>query len=80
VKRGDNITLTRKVKSHGSGPDVIGPKPPKPPRMTIADLAKEMREGFKELKSDVQGLKSDVQSIDARLTKVENILERNNLH
>ncbi|MDR1234864.1 MAG: hypothetical protein LBJ97_02140 [Mycoplasmataceae bacterium] len=29
VKRGDNITLTRKVKSRGPGPDVIIDKPPR---------------------------------------------------
>jgi hypothetical protein len=59
----------RKPPFHG-GPDQREPKPTKPPRITIAvlattvaDLAKEMREGFKELKSDVQ-------SIDARLAKV----------
>ncbi|MDR1234646.1 MAG: hypothetical protein LBJ97_00980 [Mycoplasmataceae bacterium] len=48
VKRGDNITLTRKVKSRGPGSDIIIDKPP---RMTLNRLA-EMFIDFKKVVED----------------------------
>jgi hypothetical protein len=39
IKRGDNITLTRKVKPRDPGPDVV--LPPKPPRKSLDERIAE---------------------------------------
>ena len=49
---------------------------PKPKRMTIADLALEMREGFKQVNSRIDNLETKVDAINDR---IDNLVAKNNL-
>jgi hypothetical protein len=86
VKRGDNITLTRKVKSRGPGPDVV--EPPKPPRKSLDERIAEaiVKTVPNLINQALKPVVSRLDNIDTRLDKqdefnqyVRNVFERNNL-
>jgi hypothetical protein len=78
VRCGDNITLTRKVKSRGPGPDVVMPS--KHPRKSLDERITEaivktvpnlISQALEPIRSDIQIIKSDIQIINTRLDRLE---------
>lgn len=48
-------------------------------RMTINDLAKEMREGFKQVRQEIAEVNTRLDKIETRLDVIEDKLEKNNI-
>jgi hypothetical protein len=71
VKRGDNITLTRKVKPRGPGPDVV--LPPKPPRKNLDERITDA------LSKALKPVLSRLDKQDEFNQYVRDVFERNNL-
>jgi hypothetical protein len=71
VRRGDNITLTRKVKSRGPGPDVVMLS--KHPRKSLDERITEaiVKTVPNLISQALEPIRSDIQMINTRLDRLE---------